>query len=122
MMEFNNLPLALAMWRSSETLKTLCTWSGQENTVDVVSREIGRRIVDMKFRYFQGNILLKMLSEKWEQYLKLNVTKENIFIMKDIIAYEAVVNDLAERKILMMQERGDSCGNSVTQQTKRVTT
>lgn len=57
----------------------------------------------------------KMLSEKWEQYLKLNVTKENIFIMKDIIAYEAVVNDLAERKILMMQERGDSCGNSVTQ-------
>ena len=56
-----------------------------------------------------------MLSEKWEQYLKLNVTKENILIMKDIIAYEAVVNDLAERKILMMQERGDNCGNNVTQ-------
>ena len=59
--------------------------------------------------------MLKMLSEKWEQYLKLNVTKENILIMKDIIAYEAVVNDLAERKILMMQERGDNCGNNVTQ-------
>lgn len=52
MMEFNNLPLALAVWRSSETLKMLCPWSGQENTVDVVSREIGRRIEDMKFRYF----------------------------------------------------------------------
>ena len=60
----------------------------------------------MKFMYSEGNILLKMLSEKkWKQYLKLNVTRENIFIMKDVVAYEAAVNDLAERKILMMHER-----------------
>lgn len=78
----------------------------KKTSVQAVSKETGRRIEDMKFMYSEGNILLKMLSEKkWKQYLKLNVTRENIFIMKDVVAYEAAVNDLAERKILMMHER-----------------
>lgn len=42
--------------------------------------------------------------------------------MKDVVASEAAVNDLAERKILMMQEREHNCGKNVTQSTKRVTT
>jgi len=38
----------------------------KKTSVQVVSKETGRRIEDMKFMYSEGNILLKMLSEKME--------------------------------------------------------
>ena len=38
----------------------------KKTSVQVVSKEIGRRTEDMKFMYSEGNILLKMLSEKME--------------------------------------------------------
>ena len=69
------------------------------------------RVIQLRISF----VYVKHTENSKVTYIYIPITQENIFIMKDIIAYEAAVNDLAERKILIMQERGQNCGKNVTQ-------
>lgn len=56
----------LSLKKKIDNNKAFVPRVAKKTSVQVVSKETGRRIEDMKFMYSEGNILLKMLSEKME--------------------------------------------------------